>query len=416
MGDERQRLIEKIGFMEENLDDVVFVIEQFTNVVEKLTGGSSKLLLVFNKVTAALFFISQAPEIAKIIAAAFGIKETIFGDPVEDFSWEYFFEKLNEGITDEEGKLDSVEGLKFAIEVLELDLTGTAELLGMSNIAVPLIDFLDTNAIQPIINKLADMRDSIYNTWDTVADWFSENVVNPIATLFGGLSIRIHQIFEGIQIIVLTVWSSIVGFFAPMIEKIKEIWEELTSWIEKNVVEPVAEILGKLSEYVEITFTCVLNAVITDVESAINFLIGQVNGLLEGFNEIVSWAAKIAKVDWEGVELIPEISIPRISWYKSGGMLPDNYTLIGAGENGVPEIMGTVGGRAAIAGGEEITGIRDEIRATADEEITLLKEQNMLLQAILEKEFGVTTDAIGKGAKKYAQDYYLRTGKAAYVY
>ena len=388
----------------------------YDDKLEQLLKSSDDGWGAVSNVATVIDIILVAPEIAKIIAAALGIEKTIFGDPAEDVSWGYVFEKLNEEITNDAGTLDTVEALKFTIEVLELNFAGTAELFGVSNIVAPIVDLWDTNIIQPVISKLTDVRDNIYNTWDTVAEWFSENVVGPIAALLGGLRVRVQQIFEGIRIIILAVWTSIVVLFEPVTEKIKEIWEELCIWFETNFVEPIEKILGKLSDFVEITLTLVLNAVISDVESALNFLIGQVNVLLEGFNEIVSWAAKIAKVDWEGVELIPEISIPRISWYKTGGILPDNYTLIGAGENGVPEIMCTVGGRAAIAGGVEITGIRDEIRATADEEISLLKEQNMLLQAILEKEFGVTTDVIGKSAKKYAQDYYMRTGKAAYVY
>lgn len=416
MGDEMDRLNTKFRLLDENVDDMVSVVEQIMNVAEKLGGSNSKTFLAFDKITALISLVVLAPEIAQIIAAALGIEKTIFGDPAEDLSWGYFFEKLNEGITNEAGILDTVEALKFTIEVLELDITGTAELLGVSNIVDPIIGLWDTNIIQPVISKLTDMRDNIYSVWNTVPNWFSENVGGPIEALFSGLSLRVQQIFEGIRIIVLALWTPIVNWIESKIEIIKENWEKVLVWFETKVVDPIKEILAKLGENVEITLNCVLNATITGIESAINLLIGQVNGLLEGFNEIVSWAAKIAKVDWEGVELIPEISIPRISWYKTGGILPDNYTLIGAGENGVPEIMCTVGGRAAIAGGVEITGIRDEIRATADEEISLLKEQNMLLQAILEKEFGVTTDAIGKSAKQYAQDYYMRTGKAAYVY
>lgn len=130
----------------------------------------------------------------------------------------------------------------------------------------------------------------------------------------------------------------------------------------------------------------------------------------------VAWDTKSATaqvLQKLGLKGLPDFSV---QWFKTGGYLPNSFSLIGAGENGVPEIMGSVGGRPAIAGGAEITGIRDEIRATANEEILLLKQQNALLQAILNKEFGITDSDIGKSAQRYARDYFNRTGNEAYSF
>ena len=85
-----------------------------------------------------------------------------------------------------------------------------------------------------------------------------------------------------------------------------------------------------------------------------------------------------------------------------------------AGEHGHAEMLGTVGGKTAVAGGAEITGIREEIRNTANEEIALLRQQNALLQGILEKEFGITTDAVGRATQSWARDYSRRTGRPAF--
>ena len=67
------------------------------------------------------------------------------------------------------------------------------------------------------------------------------------------------------------------------------------------------------------------------------------------------------------------------------GGFPDKASLFWAGENGIPEMMGTVGGKTAVAGGEEITGIRDAIYSTSQQEIQIMREQNQLLRGILEK-------------------------------
>ena len=99
----------------------------------------------------------------------------------------------------------------------------------------------------------------------------------------------------------------------------------------------------------------------------------------------------------------------------TGGFVPNSWTMFMAGENGIPEMLGTVGGKTAVAGGVEITGIKDAIYATNQQEMELMRQQNALLQGILQKEFGITTSDIGRAAQSYNQDYKKRTGRPAYT-
>ena len=87
--------------------------------------------------------------------------------------------------------------------------------------------------------------------------------------------------------------------------------------------------------------------------------------------------------------------IPKVylywKYFENGGFpVPGSYFV--AGENGVPEMLGTVGGRTAVASGAEITGIRDAVYSTGANEIALLREQNDLLRRLLSKD---TTVNIG---------------------
>lgn len=99
----------------------------------------------------------------------------------------------------------------------------------------------------------------------------------------------------------------------------------------------------------------------------------------------------------------------------TGGFVPNSWTMFMAGENGIPEMLGTVGGKTAVAGGVEITGIKDAIYATNQQEMELMRQQNALLQGILQKEFGITTRDIGRAAQSYNKDYKKRTGRPAYT-
>lgn len=323
--------------------------------------------------------------------------------------------------------------------------------------------------------------DSVSSIWEKASSWFSTKVINPIVNFFQGLWTRVKQIFEGLWIIIQAVWITVANWFntnvitpvgnafSSLWEKIKEIWSVVANWFNTNVITPVREKFTFLKEKVQVIFTALwsavkviwkeasswfkstvitpvqkafktmcdkvsgffsnlwsgikkgvtgaMNAVIGGIEAGINHIVNGINNIIGGFNKIVSWAAKVAEVDWGGVDLVPTVSLSRIdvSGYELGGF-PKPYSLFAAGEGGVPELMGTVGGKTAVAGGAEITGISDTIRATSSEEIALLRQQNSLLQAILEKEFGISQSDIGKAAQNWARDYSRRTGREAYSF
>lgn len=99
--------------------------------------------------------------------------------------------------------------------------------------------------------------------------------------------------------------------------------------------------------------------------------------------------------------------------YASGGY-PDTGSLFLANEAG-PELVGTLNHRTAVASNGEITGITDAVYNTSRQELDLLRQQNHLLQGILERT-GITTDDIGRASERYAQDFFNRTGKNAYSY
>ena len=71
------------------------------------------------------------------------------------------------------------------------------------------------------------------------------------------------------------------------------------------------------------------------------------------------------------IPTIDTVSIPRIPGYAEGGF-PQKSSLFFAGERGKPELLGTVGGQTAVAGGHEITGIRNAVYSTGQEEAKLL--------------------------------------------
>lgn len=105
----------------------------------------------------------------------------------------------------------------------------------------------------------------------------------------------------------------------------------------------------------------------------------------------------------------------QIPQFETGGYVPTRFTTFIAGENGIPEMLGTVGGKTAVAGGAEITGIRDAVFTTAQQEIELLRQQNQLLRELVNKKWGITQDEIGESARRYAREEYRRTGNNIFM-
>ena len=265
--------------------------------------------------------------------------------------------------------------------------------------------------IDKIKNTKVDMSDTfglssaLINIAPLVGNWFNENV-SPWFT---------KEKWQGMG---QTIESSL-----------SEKWTSFTTWWNQtgfsNWWKKISEQFGptkwnKLLENIPTAFRTAfktaanvaiapLNLVISGIETMINNAIDLINGLM-------SAARLIPKIGDAVPNNIQHISVGRIPTFEKGGYVPSRYTMFMAGENGVPEMLGTVGGKTAVAGGEEITRIRDAVISTAQQEIALLKQNNQLLQGILEKEFGITTDQIGIAARQYGQEQFNQKHKNVYVF
>ena len=105
---------------------------------------------------------------------------------------------------------------------------------------------------------------------------------------------------------------------------------------------------------------------------------------------------------------------PNLKFFKYGGY-PDMGDLFVANEAG-PELVGTVNGKSAVASNNEITGIRDAIYDSSQQELAMLRRQNDLLMQIVQKEFGITDSEIFNSVKKSNRQYYNQSGRNALVY
>lgn len=265
--------------------------------------------------------------------------------------------------------------------------------------------------IDKIKNTKVDMSDTfglssaLINIAPLVGNWFNENV-SPWFTKekWQGMGQTIESSLSE-KWTSFTTWWNQTGF-SSWWKKISEQFG-LTKW--NKLLENIPTAFRTAFKTAANIAIAPLNLVISGIETMINNAIDLINGLM-------SAARLIPKIGDAVPNNIQHISVGRIPTFEKGGYVPSRYTMFMAGENGIPEIAGTVGGKTAVAGGVEITGIKDAINSTAQQEIALLKQNNQLLQGILEKEFGITTDQIGIAARQYGQEQFNQKHKNVYVF
>lgn len=294
-----------------------------------------------------------------------------------------------------------------------------------NGVLVPLGTFLG-NILNPAIQIVADILTML---WQNVVVPLAQALGSVLGAAFDAIVDTMNFVVEQVKPVIEVfnfLWDNVLS---PIVT---HLWEDLKPAFETvfnaigNIIKNLGTALKGLINFVSGVFTGnwrkawdgikdifkgVFNGLVSIAEGCVNLIIDGINAFIDGFG-LVSGISEAIGISFKPVQ-IPKISIPR---FETGGYVPSRYTMFMAGENGVPEMLGTVGGKTAVAGGEEITRIRDAVISTAQQEIALLKQNNQLLQGILEKEFGITTDQIGIAARQYGQEQFNQKHKNVYVF
>lgn len=313
--------------------------------------------------------------------------------------------------------------------------------------------WFDEKVIQPIVNFFRPIVEWISQffygcwliiqaVWVVASTWFNETVVQPVVGFFKGVWTSVSGFFkrlwEDIKAIWKTVsnwfnttvtqpvvgffkgvWTSVAGFFSSLWADIKAVWKTVSTWFSDTIIEPVKTAFDKACEAIGKFFSNLwlgirqgvakaMNGVIGGIETAINWVIDGINSLVGGFNTVVQWAADVLGKDWGGITLVQKVSFNRIAvpTYAQGGF-PESGQAFIARENGIPEMVGTIGGRAAVANNEQIVeSVASGVAEANNEQNALLREQNALLRAILEKDSGVYLDgrSLSNSVDKYKRE------------
>ena len=256
---------------------------------------------------------------------------------------------------------------------------------------------------EDVSNLVTSLWDDITALWRGASTWFKKTFIKPTV-----------EAFEGYR-------EDVSGFFSSLWEDIKDLWDGASTWFSDTVVEPVKAEFKTACEAIEGLFdsmwfglrkgvTSTMNVVIDCIESAINWIIGGINAVIGSFDQVVEWAADVLGKDWSGMTLVQQVSLQRITvpTYAEGGFPAQGQMFI-AREAGA-EMVGNIGRRTAVANNDQIvSGIAGGVAEANEEQNALLREQNSLLRAILEKESGTYLD--GKMLTNSVEKYQRERGR-----
>ena len=311
------------------------------------------------------------------------------------------------------------------------------------NVIVPIVEFF-RGVWESVSGFFTQLWADIVTIWTLAPTWFNETIIIPVVEFFRGLwetvSGFFSQLWEDIKKIwnVVTTWfnekiitpvktafkkvcKDIGDFFSNLWDGIVEIWTTVSTWFNENIIEPVktafktaCEAIGKFFESLWLSIrqgvAGAMNGVIGGIESAINWVVRGINNLISGFNDVVQWAADVIGADWGGVTLLSEVKLTRVivPEYAEGGF-PEQGQMFIAREAGA-EMVGSIGRRTAVANNDQIVaGIASGVAEANGEQNVLLREQNSLLRAILEKDSGVYLD--GKNLTNSVEKYQRERGR-----
>lgn len=274
--------------------------------------------------------------------------------------------------------------------------------------------WIDENVIQPISSFFTGLWEGINSVWNNVATWFNTNVIQPIVNFFSPAIEAVKNFFIGLWNNIKGIWNNVatwfstnvitpvVNFFSNAVDNIKNfftnlwgniknIWSNVSNWFNTTVIQPVVNFFSTAIDKIKGFFSGLwdgikkagintINSLAGTVENIINGVIDSINFFIEKFNSVGKWASGVTGRDFNFVNEIQHISVPRM--YAEGGFPEDG--LFFANHN---ELVGQFSnGKTAVANnGQIVEGISQGVESANEEQNSLLREQNRLLRMLLEK-------------------------------
>ena len=259
-------------------------------------------------------------------------------------------------------------------------------LLIKQNIINPIVE-----AYNKVMEKVRLLKEEIGKKWDEIKKkaedtWLliKNNIIDPVVEAYNKTVEKFRQLRDDAgkawdEFVKKIKESTVVQFFSDLVDKVKEVID----WFKKfngDAKDSWNEFCSAIENSAIVTF--------------ISGLVDKVVELINKFKDLKG-AADDAKGSAD------EVKAPQAESHFNGGFVgtyatggyPSRGTLFWAGEYGLPEMLGTVGGKTAVASSAEITGIRESVMESSIAEQNMMGQMINLLQTIALKDTSVNLDS-----------------------
>ncbi len=238
----------------------------------------------------------------------------------------------------------------------------------------------DKDILEEIKTTYEDIKAKIKEQWEKALQyWGVKKKLEQIKTTYEDFKAKVKEKWDKVVIF----WNSkdklaqVKTTYESFKDKISELWNKAVDWWNKYAKLP------KLNIDFDFSTTSIRNAINNIVGWINKYIIGELNKISITIGPFKDLFGNV----WFEAKRIG-FNLKPISAFEDGGF-PKRADLFWANENGVPELVGTMGGKTAVASGNEITGISDAVYATGEREASLLADAVMYLREIASKEMSV---------------------------
>ena len=274
-----------------------------------------------------------------------------------------------------------------------------------TDILIPVLDYLGTTVIPNIVSGFMMLWNDVLVPLGAFLGMLFIPFINDCMGAFNILWGVVLIVADAVGNILSSAWEELVRIIRDGVLPIFKGLIQFLTGVFTNDWKKAWEGVYNIFYGIWKTFTSIVDGVVNVIASLVESFI---NAIIDGINAIGGLI---------GIEVIPKVSFPRIkdAWkemkipmYANGGF-PDEGQMFIAREAGA-EMVGSIGRRTAVANNDQIVGgIASGVASANEEQNALLREQNSLLRAILEKDSGVYLD--GKNLANSVEKYQRERGR-----
>ena len=255
------------------------------------------------------------------------------------------------------------------------------------------------------------IQEAVYNAWNTVKNWWQANISAKITAIWGTVVAYLKERWQAVKSAVTSAWNKVAAWWEENIYgNIKGAWDAVKKFFS-DLFKPISDAWNSVKGFWATNIYGQIKAAWDSVSSFFS-------GVFEPIKKAVDWLGQVFGFNGKTISFDVFATIFKTDGGSSGGHgfakggFPESGQLFWAREAG-PELVGTMGGRTAVANNSQIVdGIRAGVRDANSEQNALLIQQNELLRAILEKDNTVRFGASVALARTVRQslDMYSKVG------